>query len=78
MKSARTMVTARHLGFFLIALPLLLAAGPNSHRPIDVECGDRLDLDHRQYRLTGDLVCPANIKLAAVTIMGEGIHFNLR
>ena len=78
MKSARTMVTARHLGFFLVALPLLLAVAPNSCRPIDVECGAVLDLDHRQYRLAGDLVCPANIKMAAVTIMGDGVHFNLK
>ncbi|MCK5361774.1 MAG: right-handed parallel beta-helix repeat-containing protein [Gammaproteobacteria bacterium] len=81
MKTERTNVTARHLGFFLVALPLLLAVGPNSCRPIDVQCGDVLDLDHRQYRLTGDLVCPLNAfaaVTAAVLITGEGVHFNLR
>jgi nitrous oxidase accessory protein NosD len=76
MKSVRTKVTAWHLGFFLVALPLLLAVGPNSCL-IDVQCGDVLDINYGQYRLNGDLVCPNNPSGAAVTITGEGVHFNL-
>jgi hypothetical protein len=77
MKASRTTVTAGHLGFFLVALPLLVAVGPNSCL-IDVQCGDVLDISYGQYRLNGDLVCPNNPSGAAVTITGEGIHFNLR
>ena len=77
MKSARTKATAGHLGFLLVALPLLLAVGPRGC-PIDVQCGDVLDLDHGQYRLNGDLECPWNPSLAAVTITGERVHLNLR
>jgi hypothetical protein len=36
-----------------------------------------LDLDYGQYRLNGDLECPDNPSGAAVTITGEGVHFNL-
>jgi len=71
------MVTAGPLGFLLVALPLLLAVGPKGC-PIDVQCGDELDIDYGQYRLNGDLECPWNASLAAVTITGEGVHFNLR
>jgi len=77
MKSARTIANAGRLGFFLVALPLLLAVGPKSCL-IDVECGDVLDIDYGQYRLSGDLECPWNSSLRAVTITGEGVHFNLR
>jgi hypothetical protein len=77
MKSARTKVTAGHLGIFLVAVPLLLAVGPKGC-PIDVQCGDVLDLDGGQYRLNGDLVCPFNLSGAAVTITGERVHFNLK
>jgi hypothetical protein len=71
------MVTAGPLGFLLVALPLLLAVGADAFA-IDVQCGDVLDLDYGQYRLNGDLECPWNPSLAAVTITGEGVHFNLR
>jgi hypothetical protein len=80
MKSARTIKTAGQLGFLLVALPLLLAVGTNEAgaRAMVVECGDVLYVDGGQYRLTGDLECPSNPRLAAVTITGEGVHFNLR
>jgi hypothetical protein len=75
------MVKSGHLRFLLVALPLLLAGGalgPNGCAPpIDVQCGDELALDHAQYRLSGDLVCPDNPSGAAVTITGERVHFNL-
>jgi hypothetical protein len=74
------MVKSGHLRFLLVALPLLLAGGalgPNACAPIDVQCGDVLFLDHAQYRLNGDLVCPFNGSFAAVTITGERVHFNL-
>lgn len=70
------MKTAGPLGFLLVALPVLLAVGPKAC-PIDVQCGDMLDVDHGQYRLNGDLVCPNNPSGAAVTITGERVHFNL-
>jgi len=42
-----------------------------------------LDINHGQYRLNGDLVCPSTAPspgfgLAAVTITAEGVHFNLK
>jgi parallel beta-helix repeat protein len=39
-----------------------------------------LDIDHGQYRLNGDLVCPFVpwAGAAVVTITGEGVHFNLK
>jgi len=37
-----------------------------------------LDIDYGQYRLNGDLVCPITAGGAAVTITGEGVHFNLK
>jgi hypothetical protein len=73
------MVTAGPLGFLLVALPLLLAVGPKGC-PIDVQCGDVLDIDYGQYRLNGDLECPFGGPFApfsAVTITGERVHFNL-
>jgi parallel beta-helix repeat protein len=77
MKTARMMETVRPLGFLLLALPFLLAAGPKGCA-IDVQCGDLLAFDYGQYKLNGDLVCPDNPSDAAVTITGEGVHFNLR
>ena len=78
MKSARTRVTVGRLGFFLVALPLLLAVGPKEcPGVIDVQCGDVLDIDHGWYKLSGDLLCPLNPSFAAVTITGERVHFNL-
>jgi hypothetical protein len=44
---------------------------------MDVQCGDVLDVDHGQYKLNGDLVCPNNRPPVAVYITGEGVHFNL-
>jgi parallel beta-helix repeat protein len=76
MKSTRTIKTAGPLGFLLVAVPLLLAVGPNAC-PIDVQCGDVLDVDYGQYRLNGDLECPFSTMFAAVTITGVGVHFNL-
>jgi parallel beta-helix repeat protein len=76
MKTARMMETVRPLGFLLLALPFLLAAGPKGCA-IDVQCGDLLAFDYGQYKLNGDLVCPDNPSGAAVTITGEGVHFNL-
>jgi hypothetical protein len=73
-------LSTTHLRFLLVALPLLLAvsaAGPRSC-PIDVQCGDVLDIDHGQYRLNGDLECPDNPSGAAVTITGERVHLNLK
>jgi hypothetical protein len=75
MESARRMVTSGYLRFLLIALPFLLGVG--GARSCQVQCGDVLDIDHGQYRLTGDLECPFNASLAAVTITGERVHFNL-
>jgi hypothetical protein len=77
MKSARTINTAGRLGFLLVAVPLLLAVGPNACPVIDVQCGDVLDVDYGQYRLNGDLECPNNLFSTAVIITGEGVHFNL-
>jgi parallel beta-helix repeat protein len=77
MKSARTMVTGGYLRFFLLALPFLLAAAAPRSCQMDVQCGDVLDINYGQYRLNGDLVCPNNPSGAAVTITGEGVHFNL-
>ena len=88
MKTARTRVTTGYLRFILVVVPLLVAANTVGPRgcAIDVQCGDVLDLDHGQYRLNGDLVCPAGAPSpdepswggpAAVTITGEGVHFNL-
>ncbi len=81
MTSTRTMVKSGHLRFLLVALPLLLAGGalgPNGCAPLDVQCGDVLDIDHAQYRLSGDLVCPlTDPSRTAVTITGERVHFNL-
>ena len=58
MTTETTMVTARSHGFLLAALVLVVAAGMGMKWQ-DVQCGDVLDVDHGQYRLTGDLVCPA-------------------
>ena len=76
--------TTTHFRFLLVALPILLAlsaAGPRSC-PIDVQCGDVLDVDYGQYRLNGDLVCPwqpsGPAGDAAVAITAEGVHFNLK
>ena len=79
MKSRKAMATPARLGFFLVALPLLLAVGPNACPVIDVQCGDVLDVDYGQYKLNGDLECPFNLStlFAAVIITGEGVHFNL-
>jgi len=81
MKSARPTKMTGPIGFLLVALPLLVAVGPNARprpRPmIDVQCGDVLDQDWGFYKLSGDLVCPNNPSRAAVTITGEGVHFNL-
>jgi len=79
MKSARPTKMTGPIGFLLVALPLLVAVGHNARpRPaMDVQCGDVLDVDYGQYRLNGDLVCPNNPSRAAVTITGEGVHFNL-
>ena len=80
MKSARTLKTAPALGFFLVAVPLLLAVGPNACPVIDVQCGDVLDIDFGHYKLNGDLVCPfgpLGRRDTALTMTGEGVHFNL-
>ncbi len=78
MTSARSTVRAGYVGFFLVALPLLLAVGPKECPGVmDVQCGDVLDVDHGWYRLNGDLVCPFNPSFAAVTVTGKGVHFNL-
>jgi nitrous oxidase accessory protein NosD len=37
-----------------------------------------LDIDHGQYRLNGDLECPFAPGSVAVTITGDGVHFNLK
>jgi hypothetical protein len=78
MTTETTMVTARSHGFLLAALILVVAAGMGMKWQ-DVQCGDVLDVDHGQYRLTGDLVCPFTLGsgFAAVHITGEGVHFNL-
>jgi parallel beta-helix repeat protein len=47
---------------------------------IDVQCNDVLDIDFGQYKLNGDLVCrrgSGSTRSAALTITGEGVHFNL-
>jgi parallel beta-helix repeat protein len=75
MTTETTMVTARSHGFLLAALVLVVAAGMGMKWQ-DVQCGDVLDIDRGQYRLSGDLVCPGG-SFAAVTITGEGVHFNL-
>ncbi len=73
MKSARTLVTIRSHRFLLVALLLVLAGvtGPGACHVHDVQCGDVLDIDHGQYRLSGDLVCP-------FTRAGSSRHSSLR
>jgi parallel beta-helix repeat protein len=77
MKFDQTMQKTGTLAFLGVALSLLVALGASA-RPMDVQCGDVLDVDGGQYRLNGDLVCPFDGSSAAVTITGDGVHFNLR
>jgi hypothetical protein len=77
MEFDRTMQTTGTLAFLGVALSLLVALGASA-RPMDVQCGDVLDVDGGQYRLNGDLACPLTGSGAAVTITGDGVHFNLR
>jgi parallel beta-helix repeat protein len=77
MKFDQTMQTTGTLAFLGVVLCLRVAFGASAP-PMDVQCGDVLEVDGGQYRLNGDLVCPAEGSVAALTITGDGIHFNLR
>jgi hypothetical protein len=78
MKSAKSTVTVGYLWFILLALPFLIVASTAlGSGAMDVQCGDVLDIDKGQYRLNGDLECPFNVSSTAVTITGNGVHFNL-